>query len=66
MTQEDLNQLAIEHAKTSSAKSQAKYSFNEGFKKALELVEQAINGPLYTHYDYDEALAPLLSLLNNK
>lgn len=38
MDQQDLDKLKEEHAKTSSYKSQAKYSFDEGFKKALKLV----------------------------
>ena len=72
MTEEQLNKLANEYSAGESplAKSQAeKVAYKAGFQKALEVVFKTLDVPLYTHYDYDDALKPLLNLyesLTNK
>ena len=40
-------------------------AYEAGFRKALEAVFQALDAPLYTHYDYDAALKPLLDLYDS-
>ena len=68
MTEEQLNKLANEYSVGESplAKSQAeKVAYKAGFQKALEIVFNQLDAPLYTHYDYDAALKPLLDLYDS-
>ena len=75
MTKEQLQQLADEYL-NQQGQHLSKFeeavcasSYKDGFKRALEIVFNRLDAPLYTHYDYDAALKPLLNLyesLTNK
>ncbi len=61
MTQEDLDKLSYAHEDTIDLDFLDRWdlhqAYNAGFKKALELVLNALdNAPIYTHYDMEDVL----------